>query len=136
VVVEPVDAADAVNGVTLITATAEPVLAATTTESSTAEPTAAAETAIPFDIIDVEVVSAAVPLGITTVHVTGVAVTGAAAAVFRAAATVAGMVEVSESMLYAVKVMTYVPGSVGVKLTGTFWLAKAYVVADTAVSIQ
>jgi len=75
VVVEPVDATDAVNGVATIIATAEPVLAATTTDSSVTpapvpEPD---ETAIPFDIIAVEVVSATEPAGTVTVHVTGVA---------------------------------------------------------------
>ena len=75
VVVEPVDAAEAVNGVVTIIATAEPVLAATTTDSSVTpapvpEPL---ETAIPFDIIAVEVASATEPDGTVTVHVTGVA---------------------------------------------------------------
>jgi hypothetical protein len=38
--------------------------------------------------------------------------------------------------LYAEKVMTYVPGSVGVKLIPILALAKAYVVDETAVSNQ
>jgi len=107
VVVEPVLAADAVNGVATIIATAEPVLAATTTDSSVTpapvpEPD---ETAIPFDIIAVEVPSATVPAETVTVHVTAAAV----------AATV--VLTVVELMLYAVNVTTYVPGTSGVNAT-------------------
>jgi len=60
------------------------------------------------------VLSATDPLGITTVHVTGAAAT---AAVVRAAAITAGEVLAMVPELYDVKVMTYVPGSVGVNLT-------------------
>jgi hypothetical protein len=137
-VVEPVDATAAVNGMTSTTATAEPVLAATTTELSAAEPVDDAVTAIPFDIIDVEVVSATVPEGTVTVHVTGAATAGwvvASRLEVTVAATSCSAAVITE-LLNDVKVMTYVPGSVGVKLTPIFALAKAYVVAETAVSIH
>jgi len=132
--VDPVVAAASTSGVTTTVAAPAVELPAANLTDISAEPVA---TPYAF-VIDVVVLSATDPLGITTVHVTAAATAGRVV-VSRAAVTFAEVSAVVPDMtplLYGVKVMTYVPGSVGVKLTAIFALAKAYVVAETAVSIH